>query len=436
MSRLDALLTQMEHPHLKTIDLSLGRMERLLEALGSPEKQLPPVIHVAGTNGKGSLVAYLRAMFTAAGKRVHVYTSPHLVRFHERIILAGSEVTDEALLPALERIHELRDDYPSTFFEGTTAAAFTLFASVPADVLLLEVGLGGRLDATNVIAKPVLTAITPISFDHQEYLGNTLAKIAGEKAGILKKDTLCVVGPQEPEAMDAICHRADKLGVTLWRYGLEWQLDKANCHGQGWQVTMSHPSLSGAHQWQNAATAVACMEMLSQYHPALAVKEDAVHEGIQRAHWPARLQHLQGGWCEAQLPAGSQVWLDGGHNPAAAAVIAAWVQAASPAHPRILICGMLADKDAVGFLKPLRPHFDQLVLVPVVGEKRAAPMEAMEASATASGWDSCLVAKDMKCALSTASKVSKGGLATVVIAGSLYLAGQVLAQERVLQQPT
>ena len=289
-SRIDALLSQIASPRLGVIDLSLDRMVQLLAALGNPQDRLPPVVHVAGTNGKGSLLAYLKAMMEAGGYAVHRYTSPHLVRFNERIEIGGSAISDAQLLPVLERVAQAAESHPVTFFEATTAAAFLAFSQFPADVLLLETGLGGRLDATNVIFKPLLTAITPISMDHTEYLGNTLAQIAAEKAGILKDGVPCVTGPQPAEAQAVIASKAAHWHAPLLSYGDNWsvahQKDVLLYRSDQSELIFPMPSLPGAHQIYNAGTAIACMQALKDF----SVPPEKMGQAIAGAFWPARLQ--------------------------------------------------------------------------------------------------------------------------------------------------
>ncbi len=349
----DRVLERLGRLHPKLIDLSLGRIERLLAALGNPQDALPPVVHVAGTNGKGSTVATLRACLEAAGYRVHAYTSPHLVRFHERIRLAGRLIDEDALLALLEECERVNGGTPITYFEITTAAALLAFARNPADIVLLETGLGGRLDATNVIQRPAATAITPISLDHQAFLGDTIAAIAGEKAGILKPGAPAVVAPQPPEAEAVIEARAAGLDAPLLRWRREWRCEAAGdgmrYAGPRWRLDLPLPSLAGAHQIVNAGTAIACLEALAEF----SLPPEAIAAGLRHIEWPARLQRLGRGPLVAMLPAGWELWLDGGHNPGAGAVLAAAV-ALWRDRPLHLIVGMLNTKDAAGFLAPAR----------------------------------------------------------------------------------
>src|SRR5215212_7315431 len=288
----DRVLTRLMQLHPKKIDLTLGRVERLLAALGNPQERLPPTVHVAGTNGKGSTVATLRACLEAAGYRVHVYTSPHLVRFNERIRLAGQVIDEDALLAVLEECERANRDEPITFFEITTAAAFLAFTRTAADIVLLETGLGGRLDATNVLGRPAVTAITPVSLDHQAFLGDTIAAIAGEKAGILKPGVAGVIGPQPGDAEAVIEARAAAIGAPLHRWRTEWRCeangDGMRYEGVRWAFDLPSPSLPGAHQITNAGAAIACLEQLSGF----SLPRDAIAAGLRQVEWPARLQRL------------------------------------------------------------------------------------------------------------------------------------------------
>jgi dihydrofolate synthase/folylpolyglutamate synthase len=426
----DAILNRLTALHPKSIDLSLDRVRALLRDLGDPQDRLPPVIHVAGTNGKGSLIAFLRAMFEAAGRRVHVYTSPHLVRFNERIRLAGSLVADDHLIELLQRCERINGDRPITFFEATTAAAFLAFAEIPADIVLLETGLGGRLDATNVIARPALTAITPISLDHQSFLGTTLESIAAEKAGIMKPGVACVLGPQEMTPLALFERRAADHGIALHRHGPDWRSEATGGFlrfaGQR-GGTYPLPALSGRHQISNAGTAIACMTQLG----ALAVDDDAIAAGLRTAEWPARLQPLRSGPLLRLLPPGAELWLDGGHNPAAGEVLGQAMAdfAARDGRPLWVICGMLNSKDPVGFLRPLAPLARAVRTVAIPGEPNSLTSEEMAAAAHAVG-----LAAEPSDSLSAAA-AALAGIATmppprVLICGSLYLAGHVLAEHR------
>jgi dihydrofolate synthase / folylpolyglutamate synthase len=423
-AKTDRVLARLMQLHPKKIDLSLGRTLRLLAALGNPHERLPPVVHVAGTNGKGSVVATLRACLEAGGYRVHVYISPHLIRFNERIRLAGQLIEEEALLAILEECERANRGEPITFFEITTAAAFLAFARTAADVTLLEVGLGGRLDTTNVVSRPAMTAITPVSLDHQAFLGDTVAAIAGEKAGILKPGVPAVIGPQSEDAVTVIAARAAAIGAPLYRRGMEWRCEPhANGMryiGERWNLDLPPPSLEGAHQIANAGTAIACLEQLSDFSLA----SSALAEGLRHIDWPARLQRLRRGPLVAMLPAGWELWLDGGHNPAAGAVLGdaamGWRDALLD-----LIVGMLNTKDAAGFLAPLAPYARRLHAVTIPGEENPHPAGEIAAEARAIGIAAC---ESASVAEALRDIVGSGVPGRVLICGSLHLAGVVLAE--------
>jgi dihydrofolate synthase/folylpolyglutamate synthase len=404
----------------------------MLAALGNPQDRLPPVVHVAGTNGKGSTLAFLRAFLEAAGYRVHVYTSPHLVRFNERIRLAGTLIEEDALLALLDEVERVNAGAPITFFEITTAMAFLAFARTPADAVLLETGLGGRFDATNVIARPAVTAITPISLDHQHFLGNTLAEIAFEKAGILKPGTPAVIAPQPVEAQTVLEARAREVGAPLFRSGIEWSAgplpDPPPLAGEGMDAglvyrgrrewVLPRPGLLGPHQFDNAGTALACLDCL----PGFAVGEAALARGMQSVEWPARLQRLRRGPLVAALPAECELWLDGAHNPAGGAALGA-VAAGWRDRPLDLVFGMLATHDPHAFLGALAPYVRRLRAVAIPGEANARPAEELAATAHALGLDA---APATSVGDAVAAAAAPGG--RTLICGSLYLAGRVLAE--------
>lgn len=429
---VDAIFDRLLALHPKLIDLSLDRMWRLLDRLGHPEHRLPPVIHVAGTNGKGSTVAFMRAILEAAGKRVHVYTSPHLVRFNERIRLAGTLVDDARLTQALAQAEEANGGEPITFFEITTAAALLLFAQVPADILLLEVGLGGRLDATNVIDKPLVSVITPVSIDHVDFLGETVAEIAGEKAGILKRGVPAVLGHQPREALAAIERQAARLGVPLSVMGEHYQ-----AHEEGGRLVVAdeaglmdlpRPRLVGPHQIVNAGLAVEALRVADLGLPA-----HAFEEGMRSAQWPARLQRLGPGPLTQRAPEGVDIWLDGGHNAAGGQAIAAALADLEDrvSRPLVLIVGMLGNKDADAFLAPFAGLARELVAVPVPGEHKGAAPEALAEAARAHGLDAS-TAPSVAAALEGLAAFPVGAAPRVLIAGSLYLAGAVLGENGAL----
>jgi dihydrofolate synthase/folylpolyglutamate synthase len=428
--RIEAVLSRLGGLHPKRIDavdgntLALDRIERLLAALGNPQDALPPVIHVAGTNGKGSTVATLRACLEAAGFRVHVFTSPHLVRFNERIRIAGALIDDATLADLLEECERANSGAPITFFEVTTTAAFLAFARTPADFTLLEVGLGGRHDTTNVVRRPLVTAITPVSLDHQAFLGDTIAQIAGEKAGILKPGVPAVIGPQLAEAERVIEARAAALGAPLHRWQREWRAEEraGGMHYEGvrWHLDLPLPSLPGAHQLANAGTAIACLEQLA----GGSLSATAIADGLRHIDWPARLQRLQRGPLVEILPRGWELWLDGGHNPAAGEVLGA-AAAGWRDRPLDLIAGMLNTKDAAGFLAPLAPCARSLHAVTIPGEENPLPADAIVAAAASVGIKAA-AAISIEAALRDI--IGGGGPARVLICGSLHLAGVVLAE--------
>ncbi len=414
--------------HPRKIDLSLGRIEDLLKKLGSPHKRLPPVIHVAGTNGKGSTIAFMRAILEAAGKRVHVYISPHLVRFHERIRLAGKLVSEEELVDAFTACEQANAGAPITLFEITTAAAFKLFADHPADYLLLEVGLGGRFDATNVIDRPAASVITPVSHDHPEFLGTDLAGIAGEKAGIVKRDVPVISGWQASVALDVIEREAQKLRAPLVVGGQDF-----NCYEQHGRfvyederglLDLPRPRLPGQHQFENAATAIAALRIVAPEIPATAYEQ-----GMTQVDWPARLQRLSRGALASMLPDGAELWLDGGHNEAGGKVLAeamADFEDASP-RPLVLICGTLSTKDTAGFLARFSGLAQEVYAVAVPGEHAARSAE--EIAAIARDADiTATEAASVQHALHAIAARSWAVPPRVLITGSLYLAGEVLKE--------
>jgi len=424
MTRSDQVLERLTRLHPKKIDLSLGRMERLLARLGHPERQLPPVVHVAGTNGKGSTVAYLRAMAEAAGLRVHVYTSPHLVRFNERIRLAGTLIAEEALTALLEECERANGEAPITFFEVTTAAAFLAFARVPADLVLLEVGLGGRLDATNVVMRPAVSVITPIDLDHKEFLGSTIATIAGEKAGIMKPDVPTVIGPQPREALEVFCERADILDAPLLVAGADFIARRT---ATGFSFTgagktdwaLPRPALPGDHQIENAASAIAAALLLD-------LPETAIEKGLTEAEWPARLQRLRRGPLLDLLPADGELWLDGGHNPHAARALATALDGmAGDGHSLALVSGLISTKDAAGYFGAFQALNPPVVALTIPGEDAARPAKEIAAAAEQAGLGA-ETAPDLATAVARAIALA-GPKPRVLICGSLYLAGRVLA---------
>jgi dihydrofolate synthase/folylpolyglutamate synthase len=421
----ELILARLHGLHPKVIDLSLERIERLLARLGNPERRLAPVVHIAGTNGKGSALAMLDAMLCASGRRVQRYISPHLVRFNERILFDGHPIAEVELAEVLDVCERVNAGAPITFFEITTAAAFLAFARHPADVVLLETGLGGRLDATNLIERPRLTALSPISLDHQGFLGDCLEQIAFEKAGILKPGVPCIVGPQPAEVLAVIEQRAAAVGAPLQVHGRDW---RARQDGERLVVSVGDaafdlplPALAGRHQIDNAGLAVVAARALAD----LAPDAPALAAGLRAVEWPARLQRLRRGPLAALLPPAWELWLDGGHNPAAGEALAASLDGADP-RPLHLVVGMLNTKDEGGFLRPLAPLARSVHTVPVPDEP--ASRDPVEAAALAMRLGiPATPARDLPSAL-RAIAAAEAGPARVLICGSLYLAGHVLRE--------
>ncbi len=455
MTSIDSILARLTALHPKRIDLSLGRIERLLTALGHPERQLPPVIHVAGTNGKGSTVAFLRAILEAAGQRVHTYTSPHLVRFNERFRLAaqpesdlsdsghltvpnsgkpefgwgGQLVSDAALTAALEECERANGGEPITVFEITTAAGMLLFARHPADVLLLEVGLGGRLDATNVIEHPLASVITPISLDHLDFLGDSIEKIAAEKAGIIKRGVPAIVAAQPRDALAVIERQAARIGAPIKIAGEDWTATEERgrlvYQDEAGLLDLPAPRLYGRHQFENAGLAIATLRAIPRFKIAPAAYE----AGMVGAEWPARLHRLSHGALVDLAPPGSEVWLDGGHNPdggrAVAAALADLEERVS--RPLVLIVGMLTTKDCTGFLRNFTGLARRLIAVPVAGSESAMATQAVADAARAIGL-SATSRDNLAEAFEAARKLDLDPPPRILITGSLYLAGDVLRE--------
>ncbi|HEV2604837.1 MAG TPA: folylpolyglutamate synthase/dihydrofolate synthase family protein [Microvirga sp.] len=441
MDSSDALIARFLALHPKVIDLSLERIRRLLAALGHPERRLPPVIHVAGTNGKGSTIAFMRAVLEAAGLAVHVYTSPHLVRFHERIRLGriggGRYVDEERLVEAFRRCEAVNGGEPITVFEITTAAALLLFADTPGDVLLLEVGLGGRFDATNVIDRPAAAVVTSIGYDHAEYLGTTLAQIAGEKAGIFKRGVPAVIAPQDYEEADRVLReRAERAGATPILVGAQ---DFA-VHEEGGRLVyqdenglldLPRPRLSGRHQFTNAGTAIAALRASGFRNFEAA----AFEAGMTRAEWPGRLQRLTRGRLLGLAPAGSDLWLDGGHNLDGGRVLAAAMADLEERGdaPLVVIAGMLGTKDSGGFFRNFAGLAREVIAVPIPGQVAARPAEEVAAIAARVGLTSS-TAPNVEAALASLHDYVWDRPPRILICGSLYLAGAVLEANGTLPQ--
>lgn len=406
--------------HPKVMDLVLDRVWKLLAAVGNPQDRLPPVIHIAGTNGKGSTQAMIRAGLEQSGARVHAYTSPHLARFHERIRLAGTLITEDALTEVLDRCYAANGGDPITYFEITTVAALLAFAETPADYCLLEVGLGGRLDATNVVANPAATVITPVDLDHQQYLGETLTEIAGEKAGIIKRSVPCIVGPQHNESMDAIERVAARTGAPLLAHGQHWHVGvergRLIYQDDNGLLDLPLPALPGPHQIVNAGAAIATLRLLG-------MPEAACEAAVSRPYWPARMEKLTAGKL-VELARPAELWLDGGHNPAAGHALARTLQQ-QPTRPTHLICGMLNTKDIAGYMAPLAKVAESLHAVSIPGEANTLSAADTAAAADRAGL-AAHIAENVQSAI--AAITDKAPNARILICGSLYLAGHVMRE--------
>jgi dihydrofolate synthase/folylpolyglutamate synthase len=402
--------------------LSLDRVLRLLAALGNPQDRLPPVIHVAGTNGKGSTVAFLRSCLEAAGLTVHAYTSPHLVRFAERIRVGSRLIEEDALVALLEECERANDGAPITFFEITTAAAFLAFARSPADFVLLEVGLGGRFDATNVIDHPAAVAITPVSLDHQHFLGDTVAKIAFEKAGIVKPGVPAVMAHQTAAGAAVIEARARDLGAPLFRQGMEWEAhprdDGVLAYRGRRRFELPPPGLLGLHQYDNAGTALAVLDCI----PGLGLSPQILGEGMRQVDWPARLQPLREGALARLMPEDAELWLDGAHNQAGGEALGE-VAKSWRARKLVVVFGMLKTHDAEAFLKPIAPYAARIETVAIPGEENSRTAADAALAATAAG-----IAATPHPSIRAAVAAAAEPGARVLICGSLYLAGRVLEE--------
>ena len=432
-ARSDAVLKRLLALHPKKIDLVLDRILRLLHELGDPQLRLPPVIHVAGTNGKGSVCAFTRAMLEAQGLRVHTHISPHLVRFHERIRLNGKLISEEALVSLLEEVEEVNRGRPITFFEITACAMFLAFARQPADAVVLEVGLGGRYDATNVVPHPAMTVIQPVGMDHREFLGDDLAGIAAEKAGIIKKGSPLVVGPQVEIARDVILSTADRLGVPVYEFGQDYVARPENgrmvYEDQDGLLDLPLPKLVGRHQIENAGVAIAALRHARKGWG----RDDAIEKGLSTVDWPARLQRLTRGPLIEAAPRGAEIWLDGGHNPHGAEAVSRAI-ADMEEHgerPLYLICGMLANKDALSFLRCFDGLARQIATVTIPGEANSLGAGALYDIARRAGLDAA-PAEDLDDAMlqvNAWSRLDEGDVPPrILICGSLYLAGVVLRE--------
>lgn len=428
-NRVEAALDRLAMLHPKLIDLGLERGLGLLAKLGNPHLNLPPVIHIAGTNGKGSSLAFIRAIFEAAGKSVHSYTSPHLVRFHERIRISGKLIDDDDLAALLEEVEAVNGDDPMTFFEITTAAAFLAFARAPADVVLLETGLGGRADSTNVIPKPALTIITPIARDHEHFLGDTLTAIAGEKAGIMRQDVPCFSAGQDPEAEAALIAHAAEIGAELMIAGRDFTIttqdDKAEVKGDGFALNLEKLGLKGDHQFDNAGLIAAALK-----HGFPDINDHHIEAGVQTAEWPGRVQQLSHGsladYCNQEVT----LWLDGAHNAHGANALAKTLKQISP-KPWVLICGALNTRPPKDFLMPLQPIIHEAITLTIPDQEAALSATELAEAARDLGLDA-VTSTDALAAMEYASTLAERIDGNIIIAGSLYLAGHILMINKTL----
>lgn len=434
MSKVEALLDRVAARRPRVIDLSLDRVFAALSRMGDPHKKQPPVFHVAGTNGKGSTISFLRSILEAAGKSVHVYTSPHLVRFNERIVVAGREIDDDSLIDALERCDRAVGEEKLTYFETTTCAALLAFAETPADYAIMEVGLGGRLDATNVFDHPLACLITPVDLDHQQFLGDTLSLIAAEKAGILRPRVPAVVGVQEPEAMATIEARAEEIGAPLFAFARQWQVytehGRMTYQDEAGLCDLDPPRMPGAHQVANAGLAVAALRAAG-----LELSDAILSQGVASARWPARLQRLTHGplvdLAREALGASPEIWLDGGHNPHAGRAVAAAMAGFEERNPKplIMISGMQANKDAEGYFSAFSGLAARLYAV-AAAHSGVAPAEEVAGAAKTAGLNA-ETAASVEAALRSAceeSTTENKEEPRILISGSLYLAGEILKE--------
>jgi dihydrofolate synthase/folylpolyglutamate synthase len=434
-SPLGEILARLSALHPNTIDLSLARMQRLMAQLGHPERRLPPVIHVAGTNGKGSTIAYLRAILEAAGLGVHVYTSPHLVRINESIRLGGMLIGDADLRDAFAHVEVVNAGLPITLFEAETAVAFHIFASHPADVLLLEVGLGGRLDATNVIETPIASVITPIAIDHTDFLGDTVEKIAAEKAGIIKRRTPVVIAEQLPEVAAVLTREARKHHAPTHGAGEQWHISvergRLVYQDDRGLMDLAAPRLFGRHQFGNAGLAIATLRALAQFKFDPQIYE----RGVAAAEWPARMQRITSGKLLALAPDEAELWLDGGHNAEGGRVIAEALGDLEERVPRplVVIVGMMANKDAAGFLANFAGLTRHIIAVPIPDRAGAMPIATLVDAGRALGMR-VETADSAGTALQSLQRLAYEVPPRVLICGSLYLAGRVLAENGTLPQ--
>ena len=423
------LIERLERLHPKIIDLSLDRLNNLLNALDNPQKRLPPIIHVAGTNGKGSTIAILRSIQNAAGLSIHAYTSPHLVHLNERFIIAGKEITEKSLIQTLTECENANAGAEITFFEIITAAGLLAFSKIKADLLLLEVGLGGRFDATNVVSNPILSIITPISLDHQQYLGDTLEKIAYEKAGILKEKRPAIIGQQGPEALKVIKLKAEETGSPLFIFQRDWNITETKSaikfEVEGSTSYFEKPNLKGIHQIQNAGIAIAATHYLKEVLP---IKNGSIDQGLLTVKWPARLQKINEGPLINILPTNVELWIDGGHNQNASLLIAHTIRNWKIKNPCLsihMVFGCLSNRETKVLLQPFINIIDLVQTVKIPEQANSASRELVAHTAKSMGFRASpadTVAKAIKKIISLSA-----GKRLILIYGSLYLSGSVLA---------
>ena len=424
------LIERLERLHPKIIDLSLDRLNNLLNALDNPQKRLPPVIHVAGTNGKGSTIAILRSIQNAAGLSIHAYTSPHLVHLNERFIIAGKEITEKSLIQTLTECENANAGAEITFFEIITAAGLLVFSKIKADLLLLEVGLGGRFDATNVVSDPILSIITPISLDHQQYLGDTLEKIAYEKAGILKEKRPAIIGQQGPEALKVIKLKAEETGSPLFIFQRDWNITETKSaikfEVEGSTSYFEKPNLKGIHQIQNAGIAIAATHYLKEVLP---IKNGSIDQGLLTVKWPARLQKINEGPLINILPTNVELWIDGGHNQNASLLIAHTIRNWKIKNPCLsihMVFGCLSNREIKALLQPFIDIIDLVQTVRIPEQANSASRELVAHTAKSMGFranPADTVTKAIKNIVSLST-----GKRLILIYGSLYLSGSVLAE--------
>ncbi len=413
-------------------DFTLDRMSQLLNRLGNPERKLPPVIHVAGTNGKGSTIAFINYIMQAAGYKTHVYISPHLIDFNERIVLAGKQITDRDLYDILEECRIVAEDIPITFFEGTTIAAFLAFSRIEADILLIETGMGGRLDATNVIDNPLLTVITSISLEHTEYLGPTVEIIAGEKAGIIKSDVTCVIAPQQKSVMKILEFYSSKNRSPLYRGEYEWTCKQYDDDTMLFQssvqsIQLPLPSLQGTHQITNAGNAIAACSLLSGKYN-YDIDSEHIAFGIKNTYWPARLEHIKGGRLIDRLPSDWKLFLDGAHNLSGAEVLSEWI-ASNFDQGVYIIFGATKDKDIDGFLQYIKPYAKLLCAICVKSEPRSQNAKFIEAKASAMGINA-IACDSVGDAISKILDTTYHDVKSIIVCGSLFLAADFMLENK------